>query len=122
MGKNKTKHTSEGNQSQSSNRFKRIRFGCPDCKMVYISSNGQVQDSNSWSFQNIKRTFWNFIDGCLLFFQTLVMPNSSRRGDRYVTSIGAPRSGLFNNSRTERRIGRPASCSGVAPPPAGGGG
>merc|ERR1712189_114557 len=118
----KHKEENKTTQSQTSNKFWCIRFGCLDCEMVYISSNGQVQDSHGWSLQNVKRTFWNFIDGVLLFFQTLVMPNSSRRGDRYVTSIGAPRSGLYNNSRTERRIGRPATSCGVSAPPAMGGG
>ena len=29
-------------------------------------TDGQVQDSHGWSLQNVKRTFWNFIDGVLL--------------------------------------------------------
>merc|ERR1712189_157957 len=64
----KHKEENKTTQSQTSNKFWCIRFGCLDCEMVYISSNGQVQDSHGWSLQNVKRTFWNLIDGVLLFF------------------------------------------------------
>ncbi|XP_057376281.1 selenoprotein K-like [Daphnia carinata] len=86
--------------------------------MVYISAGGQVVQNDGWSIQKVKRTFWNFVDGVLLFFQTLISPASNRRGSRYVTQYGAPGS----SGRSQRRIGRPGNVSGVAAPPCGAGG
>merc|ERR1711911_29291 len=93
-------------------------------KMVYISPDGRVEDPNTWSIAKAKRIFWNFVDGVILFVQTLVNPNASRRGDRYVTQYGAPSSrssGLYS-SNTQRRIGRPGGVGGASPPPVSAGG
>lgn len=85
--------------------------------MVYISSSGQLQGDQGWSLQKLKRTFWNFVDGFLLFFQTLIPINTiNPRGQRYVTQYGP------SGATTQRRIGRPGAVSGVAAPPCAPGG
>lgn len=84
-------------------------------KMVYVSSDGQLQSaSDGWSLQRLKRTFWNFVDGFLLFFQTL-LPVGNPRGNRYVTEYGRQQP---SGGAVQRRIGRPGNVSGITAPPA----
>jgi len=88
--------------------------------MVFVSRDGQlVSESDGWSLQKLKRTFWNFVDGFLLFFQTLLPINANPRGHRYVTEYG---SSQRSGGSVQRRIGRPGNVSGIAAPPCGAGG
>ena len=68
--------------------------------MVYINNDGRVMQSRPWSFGAVSDMFWGFINLIVLFFQTLINPGLTSKGD---------------NHRTDYR-----STGGRGPPPGGG--
>ncbi|XP_034962233.1 selenoprotein K isoform X2 [Zootoca vivipara] len=92
--------------------------------MVYIS-NGQVLDSRSrapWSLSFITDFFWGIADFVVMFFQSIIHPDLTRRGytssssSRYDDGRGPP--GI-----PRRRMGRINHLGGgPTPPPMAGGG
>ncbi|KAM9326238.1 selenoprotein K [Gastrophryne carolinensis] len=90
--------------------------------MVYIA-NGQVLDGqrrSPWRLSFITDLFWGVTDFIVLFFQSIIRPDISRRGcssssSRYDDGRGPP-----GNPR--RRMGRIDHSSGPSPPPMAGGG
>ncbi|XP_028574904.1 selenoprotein K isoform X2 [Podarcis muralis] len=92
--------------------------------MVYIS-NGQVLDSRSrapWSLSFITDFFWGIADFVVMFFQSIIHPDLTRRGytstssSRYDDGRGPP--GI-----PRRRMGRINHFGGgPSPPPMAGGG
>jgi len=66
--------------------------------MVYVTGDGRVLESRPWSFAAIVDMFWGFINVVVLFFRTLINPDSSKKGD--------------NATKDYRRPGRPGPGSG----------
>ena len=93
--------------------------------MVYYTGDGRVVESRPWSFGYFSDIFWGFINVVGIFFQTLINPDSSSKGDRYTTDYrstggrGPPPGG------PRRRFGGFGGSGGAptsSPPMAGGGG
>lgn len=53
--------------------------------MVYIAGDGRVLESRPWSFAAFTDLFWGFVNVIVLFFRTLINPDSNAKGDRYTT-------------------------------------
>ncbi|XP_076028332.1 selenoprotein K-like [Oratosquilla oratoria] len=87
--------------------------------MPYISSSGNLGESREWSLSRIPDLFWGFINFIVLFFQTLVNPNLTKRGNSY-TSDYRPGSGPPPGPPS-RRLGGLRRMGGPGPPPMGGG-
>ncbi|XP_047490254.1 selenoprotein K-like [Penaeus chinensis] len=89
--------------------------------MPYISSSGNIGGDQGWSLSKIPNLFWGLVNFIVLFFQTLINPDLTKRGDGYSSSYGAPGRGPPPGPPS-RRIGRIHRGGGAAPPPMGGGG
>ncbi|KAM4722088.1 selenoprotein K [Rhinophrynus dorsalis] len=93
--------------------------------MVYIS-NGQVLDGQSrspWRLSFITDLFWGITDFFILFFQSIISPDLSRRGGRTIHSSSSS-SGKNDGPPgfPRRRMGRINGGGGPSPPPMAGGG
>ena len=66
--------------------------------MAYITGDGRVLESRPWSLAAFIDMFWGFINVVILFFRTLINPDSTKKGD--------------NASTDYRRPGRPGPGSG----------
>ena len=53
--------------------------------MVYINNDGRVMQSRPWSFGAVTDMFWGFINLIVLFFQTLINPGLTSKGDNHRT-------------------------------------
>ena len=53
--------------------------------MVYVSGDGQILQSRPWSLGAIGDMFWGFINVIVLFFRTLINPDSTAKGDKFTT-------------------------------------
>jgi len=54
--------------------------------MPYISSGGQVLDGQSpWRLSIISDTFWAIINFVVLFFQTMISPDKTSKGNQYTS-------------------------------------
>jgi len=51
--------------------------------MVYISSNGVIEDRSPWSLSRLIALFWSFLNFIFMFFKTLVNPDMNRHGSTY---------------------------------------
>ncbi|XP_018025316.1 selenoprotein K [Hyalella azteca] len=90
--------------------------------MVYISANGSLgQGSEGWSLSRIPNLFWGLTNFIVLFFQTLVNPQLSRRGNSYISDYRAPGRGPPPGP-PRRRMGGLHRMGGAGPPPMAGGG
>merc|ERR1712001_225260 len=54
-------------------------------EMVYVMGDGRVVESRPWSFGAITDMFWGFINVVVLFFRTLINPDSSSKGNNTST-------------------------------------
>ena len=53
--------------------------------MVYIAGDGRVLESRPWSIAALTDLFWSFVNVIVLFFRTLINPDSGAKGDRFTT-------------------------------------
>lgn len=90
--------------------------------MTYISANGNLaRDGQGWSLSRVPDLFWGLANFIVLFFQTLINPELSSRGNRYVSDYRAPGRGLPPGPPRRRFGGLPRSGGASAPPVSGGG-
>ena len=91
--------------------------------MVYVTGDGRVVQSRPWSFGAVTDIFWGFINVIVLFFRTLINPDSTAKGDRYTTDYRST-GGRGPPPAPRRRFGGFGGRGGAAGPPpmAGGGG
>ncbi|XP_022299600.1 selenoprotein K-like [Crassostrea virginica] len=90
--------------------------------MVYVSSGGQVVDSQSpWRLSIIPEIFWGIINFVVLFFRTLVSPSMTKYGNTHTSDYRSGGGGPPPPPR--RRMGGFRGGGGGAPsaPPMGGG-
>jgi len=90
--------------------------------MAYVTGDGRVLESRPWSLAALIDMFWGFINVVVLFFRTLINPDSSKKGDNTTSDYrrpGRPGGGPGHgpNVRGFRRGNAPSS----SPPMAGGG-
>ncbi|XP_025107123.1 selenoprotein K-like [Pomacea canaliculata] len=91
--------------------------------MVYVSG-GQILNSKSrWRLSFIPDIFWGIINFIVLFFQTMINPNMSKRGSAYTSDYRPPGSGPGGPpGGPRRRMGGFGGGGGApSPPPMGGG-
>lgn len=86
--------------------------------MVYVNKDGSVVQQSPFS---IFGWFWSILNFFYLLFQTLINPNYSKHGDKYVRDFRPPGSGP-PKPPSKKFGGFGPSSSGPAPPPMGGGG
>ena len=75
-----------------------------------------VQQSNPWGFGAFMDMFWGFINVIVLFFRTLINPDSTAKGDRYVTDYRST-GGRGPPPAPRRRFGGFGGRGGAAGPP-----
>ncbi|XP_042218631.1 selenoprotein K-like isoform X2 [Homarus americanus] len=89
--------------------------------MPYISSGGNIGGQREWGLSTIPNLFWGFINFIVLFFQTLVNPDLTKRGNSYASDYSAPGRGPPPGP-PRRRMGGLHRSGGAGPPPMAGGG
>lgn len=75
-----------------------------------------VQQSNPWGFRAFMDMFWGFINVIVLFFRTLINPDSTAKGDRFVTDYRST-GGRGPPPAPRRRFGGVGGGGGAAGPP-----
>lgn len=90
-------------------------------RMAYVNKDGRIGGRSEWSITRIPDLFWGLVNFIVLFFQTLISPDLTSRGEGYSTSYGAPGRGPPPGP-PRRRMGGIGRVAGIAPPPMGGGG
>ncbi|XP_021471355.1 selenoprotein K isoform X2 [Oncorhynchus mykiss] len=93
--------------------------------MVYVA-NGQVLDNRSqspWRMSFLTDLFWGAVEFIGLFFQSLVQPDLTKRGNSGSSSAGySDGRGPPGPPGGRRRMGRINHGGGPSAPPMGGGG
>ncbi|KAE8612750.1 hypothetical protein XENTR_v10012971 [Xenopus tropicalis] len=92
--------------------------------MVYIA-NGQVLDGQSrspWRLSFLTDMFWGITDFIVMFFQSIIHPNVTRRGCQNSSSRTRFDDGRGPPGNPRRRMGRIDHNSGPNAPPMSGGG
>jgi len=89
--------------------------------MPYISSGGQVLDGQSpWRLSIISDTFWAIINFVVLFFQTMISPDKTSKGNQYTSDYrpgdGPPRPPGRRMGRVGGGGGGGAPSPGAMPP------
>ncbi|XP_021346478.1 selenoprotein K-like [Mizuhopecten yessoensis] len=88
--------------------------------MVYVSQGNVVDSQSPWRLSYIPEMFWGLINFIVLFFQTLVSPSMTKKGNSHVTDY---RSGQGPPPPPRRRMGGfRGGGGGPSAPPMGGGG
>jgi len=89
--------------------------------MVYVSQGGTLQGQQGWSLSSIPDMFWGAINFIVLFFQTLVNPDLTKKGSGYTNNYSNPGRGPPPGP-PRRRLGGLGRQGGASPPPMSGGG
>ncbi|CAH1782495.1 unnamed protein product, partial [Owenia fusiformis] len=98
-------------------------------KMVYVSGGQMLESQSPWRLSFIPEMFWGIINFIVLFFQTMVMPSTTKKGrESYTTDYrvgggGGGGGGQGPPPPPRRRMGGfRGGGGGPSPPPMAGGG
>lgn len=89
--------------------------------MTYISSDGRIGGGGGWSLSTIPNLLWGFVNFIVLFFQTMINPDLTKRGNGYSSNYRSTGRGPPPGPPS-RRMGRLRGNDSPGIPPMPGGG